>query len=673
MGNNSTTTKDDKKENLTLTSNVILSEKDNKRLNLLWDIYKLNLNVLFDKTDYLDYITKNIFENKQIKLEHVRILFSLLEKEDTSFLFKMFEVYNENELNENLKKIFRLKKDVKISSIESYQKLLNEIVKIPRFKLDKGIKLFRYYQEENFEKSRNVIEIVKTAYEINSKSDRLVTNDFSKNLVFEDLMNFFEYKCICKTINENEKEVKGLLRKETEILLDYNIKDIERKFNYYESNNNNVFPIKLLEFFLNIMSISKNTMSMISNYLKQKCRKIFISLEDLKELFKDIHHTIKLVYKIISQDSSNIRKNLKNYFNIKIDEDNPDLTYEEFKKKYSSQIFNSEIGKELEMMRYIPYIFFEVPVNEPSKQRNCVKILLGKNTLIDYIYNSIELGKKYYVISKSFWNSWKKYVDWNEENNNSKSNQSPDGDTATTIKGNVYDKDYVVLSSDLFNLFKIWYDIDEKSSERKVIKTTSDEFVELKLSKASSEGRNKFYLEIEINLVKISFLKSNYVENCVMKFEEEQQILSSMTNVTDKDVNKLVKKALLKLKEENTLKSQGYSKTMKFIEMVKKFQDLGYLEEKCRIWTFNNDKLVCPNLNSCLEEENIKSECIIIFDNFKNEFEIDRLFKSFIKKHRKGSSGSETMDLKQNKTNDAEENIKKSSSLVGLKNLGNSK
>jgi len=161
----------------------------------------------------------------------------------------------------------------------------------------------------------------------------------------------------------------------------------------------------------------------------------------------------------------------------------------------------------LNKVNYIPYIFFSLPTKNMKMQRDCVSILMNnEKDLKTFIYNSLEIETEFYCVDISFWKEWCIYCDWDfglnatkdsdnkirdnkntsnnsnssefycnrklsSEMNNTISNNNNINDlkleihidyisgvVATSLRPSLeYFLDYVLLPTNIYNLFKLWY------------------------------------------------------------------------------------------------------------------------------------------------------------------------------------------------------------------------
>ena len=104
-----------------------------------------------------------------------------------------------------------------------------------------------------------------------------------------------------------------------------------------------------------------------------------------------------------------------------------------------------------------------------------------KNTLIlkSTLTKSISFENKnvYYLIHYKFWEDLLKYLSINENNNKENNNHNqikkPEINTSKLLDDNCillpgleYEKDFILLDSILYNLFKFWFKVDELEIKR---------------------------------------------------------------------------------------------------------------------------------------------------------------------------------------------------------------
>jgi hypothetical protein len=111
-----------------------------------------------------------------------------------------------------------------------------------------------------------------------------------------------------------------------------------------------------------------------------------------------------------------------------------------------------------ERIKYIPYIYFKLKPQGPETQKNCILIMMkSSKDLTTFVANELLNNENFYIIDKEFWESWKVYVNWDNQeiNNNDQKLQIPvinikallEGNKGKLKQGLIYLKHYILVTS----------------------------------------------------------------------------------------------------------------------------------------------------------------------------------------------------------------------------------
>lgn len=478
---------------------------------------------------------------------------------------------------------------------------------------------------------------------------------------------------------------------------------MKTKFTTYERENKGFFSLSIYENMLNQIKVHEKITSSILAYIKHKTQKSFISFDHLKWLCEMIDadneaDIIEFLYQVVSLHNLDVSKRslynfVKAFDNLKSSDvdsilneaaiNTEKISFDVFKK--IMQNYGNFIMEQIEKIKYIPYIFFDIPCEDKIKQKNCIKILMGTNseadTLKEYVQDELQRTKLFYLVNQGFWAKWCHYVGWLCTNGKSldpgdckdkeKDANIDDDDCASKhdikkkegkfpkiensiiainqtgkLKQNLtYLKDYVIMPEVMYRLFEKWYGSNKLSVCREVIPVSSTFLLDSGLAVKRSTGKQPF-AEVEIYPIFISYLKLSNLLNNIDK-----------TNDKTKNLSK-IKELLSDWIKENSHKLTQISRLTLISDIKKKFEQQINLVGKIRIWTYYNSNFYIPKENKTLEEENFEDDLIIVFEEQINgEWETE--------------INLDTKKLKDEQRESMTELAK--SIMVGLKNLGNSK
>ena len=425
-----------------------------------------------------------------------------------------------------------------------------------------------------------------------------------------------------------------------------------------------------------------------------------------------------------------------------------------------------ELYESFEHIKYLPYIFLKMDVPDKKTEKKCIDVLLKNKTLDEYFQERLQIDNDFYIIEKEFWDKWNlsmsKFTSRNynisqnltnnlslnianEMNNlnnvntsisNLKNNISNDANLNATLtitnplknnenqeptlkfntnkiadkdgklkEGLVYMKDFVVLSSRMYQLFYRWYgtkkDIEIKRSkiyleeENDIITLDKDRDKDIDKAKDKDKNENinsnlfpninnnsssnkisisKIHLN---NIERISFnstrnnlisqskvLTKNYSflkginKNTNQKFELEiYPIFLSFFNFVDmqkKDCSSL--NQVIDCIRDNCSKGDvryyPFSRKSKYSDLLQTLQNslkIPLNKNNSRLWVYYKNSFDIVDLKDTLEKYGIVNSAIVILEINENNFwPSDRLKKENL-----------------NKT------INKNLNLVGLANIGN--
>lgn len=548
-----------------------------------------------------------------------------------------------------------------------------------------------------------------------------------------DINNIPMVKRFSKSFFNNS--TKGLPNLKENALFHNNLELMKSKFRIFENENNGVFPLILVEKMLFEIGVDSYLSFIIINYLKNKTHKTFLMFEQFKWLIEkfsqeDFDMLISHLFRLLSNDKNelsckDLSQFLRKYSKITDKEINDILTnYNLNKDKYISLetftvLFKDNeysISENIEKIKYIPFIYFEIPCDEKNKQKNCIKLLLKDRSLVDYIYDNIELGRKYNIINKEFFEDWCDYVDFAEYNNINKATNTHGNNheeefnsnnhnnfeiknssdikhrsrrflkkakpsinlsilvsSHNKLKHNLqYEKDFLLVTEVMYDLFVSWYTGVGSDLSRIAIQTDYTDCLTQKLAievksqisnnsfslNYSSEVVTKRYLEIEIYPVFISFMKIDYMSSIIEDNIDDNLKLNIIKEggLTEKRYNKLIRQILKAKREAGAFKAIPYSRTTTFTRILNKFSDLGQIKKNTKIWLISENKFYIPEESSSFETENSDKNVIIIFDqNIDGKWEKEVFYEQLIDKYFKTETDKIKKRISKDETSADEE------------------
>ena len=668
-----------------LTNNQIndLTQSYNATLNQLFIYYKdetgnLKLKELHKLFDGIlsNWMIERIFfafgQNNKFSEQDLKYLISLLLEDSLKKELICKLIFQDKSIKKPLFELALLELFAR-----DYDLLSSFILKCDLIEFDNTISAKLDLALKNYSISTTLKSLKYSSNEANNQNDsKLVVNKINSLQQSNSKPNFFfKYECNC---NDNTNDA-NLTRKESinqGTVFIKNLNQMKAKFITYENENNGVFSLNLFESFLIKIKLNQQLISQILCYLKQKIRKNFLQFEEFL-WFMDKFNYEESALMISKEDKLSVKdfilfiksfyKDSTSNLNILVENicsKDKYITYDQFYSLIYS-ITDCSLFENLEKLKYIPFIFFEVKCQLLQCQKNCVLLMLNNESIDDYILKCIEIGKKYYIINKKFWDDWLELVKWNENENlepeikQSKTieiNLNSISDNSGNILPNmVYMKDFILLDNGVYDLLAVNYSIKGTEITRNVILTNSTALESQKLA----IKRDDKFLEIELWPISICFMKIDFMSIHLLESQEFKDLNNENSKIEKKQIDSLVKKVLLSKMDK--FKSVNYSRNTKFGFLIKKFQDQGFLSKKVQIWIINQGKLYSVDDKKTLEEENSENSIILIFDQYINgKWEKDNFYETCLSK------------LETSRTNETN-NKEDKKTLVGIKNLGNSK
>lgn len=384
--------------------------------------------------------------------------------------------------------------------------------------------------------------------------------------------------------------------------------------------------------------------------------------------------------------------------------------------------FLMDLLDSLNKVNYIPYIFFNLPTNNFKMQRDCVSILMNnEKDLKTFIINSLDLESEFYCLDISFWREWCIYCDWDfglntvKENSNEKnkeSNYSNDplynnngrkltsdsminnnndikleihidyisGIVANALRpGLEYFLDYVLVTSKIYRLFKLWYN------------KHGDDILVKKISYSSIEFKKIFQLQSDAELLN----DQNFIKNWpVVKFNSNKnsidlievyplnsrffkydEIISSLkVSLINVDAVKDILEKVINNPNSNVRRTLFLSRKTNFVNIKNTIYDFGSLpvgsKANSRIWIYSDGELnIITNEEATLESFNIANKIIIIVEiKVNNQWPSDLLF---LNDANLNSNGKNISSNNNNNYAAVEKNTNKIYYGKGIVNIGN--
>ena len=481
---------------------------------------------------------------------------------------------------------------------------------------------------------------------------------------------------------------------------------IEKEFHLHESRNNGVFPIVSLEKMLEEINIIQSIINAIGNYLRKKTQKSYLNFNTLKDLLKCIHNSNSIqefLFDILSYPKDYIKQNdlfifmkdtnsslssevINNFFKI------PKIIRKTFNEGINKFIMNENIISSFENLKYLHYIFFNIKPNDKTIEKKCIEILLGDNSINEYIKERITKEKDFYIIDYLFWEKWNTYI------------QSPDTFTKKTqrqhtkkslrintskisdlhgglLEGLYYMSDYLLITTKMYTLFSLWYG-DQLGPPLKRSKILLDHHN--KQSKTNEQLTMS--ISSSLSLTEDNDNDSEYQE--VVKYKQHNALFYGVDYKTGSKfeieiypiflvfftLNELILKhgSLERIKDflkqqSNPKKSKTnyymFSRQTKMTSLLKQLEDsLNKIFEqgKVRLWLYYQHKFHIVSLKGTLEHKGIINSAIFVLEIFSNnQWPIDKLNKK--------ESSNEVFSFKDKK----DKNKNCNPIFVGLTNIGN--
>ena len=632
------------------TTNIIFqicsSKEDKLSKNDFMYFYALLRTKSFDAKLY--FLLYFIFEENTILRQ---ITYTLLVKkyyQNSLFLTKVFQDSN------------IIKNDV-IEKEKVYEYINNNYRKeIENYIFNKEISDFNIIEEEEkFEQNNN--------------------NEFENNYNFDD--NYIDNKKYILLLSK--KNCSCLAKKNNNIYFSidfYSLNaslinqydSLKNKFEQYKLKNNGIFPLSLLRNMLKEIHIISSLIDLIVNYIEKKTQKGICTFELFKEVISilsidlDEKDNKKIftegLFLLFSYPDNYIDKTsfcsflqmTKNDYNL--NSINEILNKYKIQKKINLDKFKEiidylilELSQALERIKYIPYIFFDFPINNKQLEKNCIQIILNGKEINEYVIFKVNFQNNFYIINRDFYEIWEKNINSQkyEELKNLKINTTKLCDRNGRMKeGLVYLDDYIILTELLYKLFCNWYGKPEIEIEREKIFIENEEENDIYYQNLGilDKDTNYFFKGEDSKTHKKYEIEINPVFLLILCFQDLKG--GNSFNDLKEEINKRI--------EDNSTIFNKYSRKTKFSKLLSIIQEKRRMEldeNNSRFWIYYHDRFeIVNNNNDSLEKKSIFNKAVLILEI--------------------NSHGIWPMDeLKQEKRNVYKE---EESPLVGLINLGNS-
>ena len=659
-----------KKQNYLSTEEVDKTLKANSTLQNLFNKYKNSDGFI---TIYeLDRITNKLLDIKILK-KLIQITASKANKisyDDFKYMYALFYTDKfEAKLNFLCDFIFiKNQKVPKISYVKKVNKYFNKSAILNEIFFHDSLINNNQSDSTKIEKSK-VISFIKEKYQSQIENFTFLTQKNQTNNVLENnnpetlslkndnvliLKENNSQQCSCMLKShprENSKDscLTPLQYKEYDKL--------EKEFRNYEKLNNGIFPIDQFEFMLTEINVNQSLVNIIGNYLRKKTQKSFLNFDLFKEMLIMLNPSSnskeeisKGLFTLFSYPKNYIKKNT---FFIFVKSTKPELSSKEITQFFDQfqignnieqetfndivQIIIKELLESFEHIKYLQYIFFKAKTPDKSTDKNCIEILLQGKQLKDYIKDKITKEDKFYVIDAHFWQKWNDYVKElkpmkKNEMKNIRINTNKISDKNGKItEGLVYLKDYLLITSKMYELFTFWYGpplgpelkrtkIFISSSNTLTLESKGNKKMDIDDDNSDDEGeklsRNitspftgidlKTSIKFEIEIFPVFLLFFN--------FDDLQK-----KNKTFSGIKENLKQSAL-AKNSNS-RYYPFSRQTKFNDLLKPLEEsinVSLEIDKTRLWIYYQGKFEFVNYNHKLEDEGITNSAIIVLEIYSN-------------------------------------------------------
>ena len=644
---------------------------DNSMINIIFDICS-SKNDKLTKDDFLYFYA--LLKTKSYEAKINFLLYFIFEK--NTILKKETYIFLVKKYYKNSLFLSRLFLDIGIINNDAIEKekILEYIKNNYRQDLENYIlntEISGIYEEDN----ANIYQ--KNDYFIIDNNPNISEKYYNRYIDKKNqILSLYKKTCLCLSKKNNSIFLSTDFYSLNASLID-KYDSLKNKFEEYKSQNNGIFPLSLLRHMLKEIYIYPSLIDLIINYIEKKTQKGICTFELFKEvltiftidlegggeenkkIFKDgLFHLFSYPNNYIDKTAfCSFMQLTKNDFKD-VNAINEILNKYEIPKKITAEKFGEiidyliiELYQALLRIKYIPYIFFDLVINNKKIENDCIQILLNGKEINEYVIYKANFQNKFYIINGEFWETWNKNINSQnyEELKKLKIDTEKICDKNGRLKeGIVYLGNYIILTELIYKLFCNWYGKPQIEIEREKIFIENEEENEIYYQNLDGLDKETNYFfrgqdskthkkyEIEINPVFLLFLY----------FQDLQSICNNSFDTLKEEIKKRM--------EDNNIKFNKYSRKTKFSKLLTIMQGnirMELDENNSRLWIYYHDRFeIIKNINETLEKQGILNKAIIFFE---------------INKH-----GIWPMDeLKQHKTNEYKE---EESPLVGLMNLGNS-
>ena len=503
---------------------------------------------------------------------------------------------------------------------------------IENYKLNDEIFGFGYLQEDTIGKDNNTSVYSNTTSEISEKDFLLKNNENNSNK--NPILLFPKKNCLCLGKKNNSIYASTDFYSLNSSLID-KYDSLKNKFEEYKSKNNGIFPLSLLRHMLKEINITPSLIDLITNYIEKKTKKGICTFELFKEVLSILSIDLNEkenkkiftegLFLLFSYPNDWIDKTAfcsfiqltKNDFNL--NSINKILNKYEIPKMINLEKFGQiidylilELFRDLEKMKYIPYIFFDYPIINKITEKNCIQILLNGKDINQHVRYKANFQNKFYIINSNFYETWERNIKSQnyEELKNLKIDTEKICEKNGQMKeGLVYLNDFIILTELIYKLFCNWYGKPTIEIEREKIFIENEEENDLYYQSLDLDKDTNYFFKGEDNKTHKKYeIEINPVFLLILFFQELQ---------SENSLNKL-KEAIIKRIEDNPMKFKKYSRKTKFSKLLKLVQEKTRMEldeNNSRFWIFYHDRLeVVNNNNDSLEKKSIFNKAVLILE-----------------------------------------------------------
>ena len=610
----------------------------------------------------LDRITNKLLDIKILK-KLIQITSSKANKisfDDFKYIYALFHTDKfDAKLNFLCDFIFiKNSKIAKTSYIKKIGKYFNKSKLLADIFLNE--KLMQSYPSDSSKIERaKVVSFIKDNFHEHINKFTFLTRDTEYNYMDDShgnvmILNDNRTQCCCLSKTQSNND----LSKEN-FLVPLQCKEydkLEKEFRNYEKINNGIFPIELFESMLSEINVNEHLVHVIGNYLRKKTQKSFFNFDLFKEILITLNPSREKsdegvsngLFQLFSFPKNYIKKNT---FFLFIKSTRPELSSKEINKifeKFSKgnniykENFNEivqsiikELLESFEHLKYLQYIFFKIKPPDMSTEKNCIEILLKGKSIKEYTKEKITKEDKFYVIDAHFMTKWNDYVKElkpmkKNEMKNIRINTNKICDKNGKItEGLVYLKDYLLITSKMYELFTFWYG----STGPELLRTKI--FITNPPAGGSTTLESKKYVDSDDDSNEDERLTRNISSPFTgidhktnQKFEIEIfPIFLLFFNFDDLQKKNGTFKAIkenLKISESSRNSNARYypfSRQTKFSQLLQPLEEsinINLEQNKTRLWIYYQGKFEIVNYTHKLEDEGITNSAIIVLEIYSN-------------------------------------------------------